>query len=394
MKLLAVDTALNACSAAIVEAAADGRDCRVLARVVSPGGRGNAERLLPVLDEACAAAGLAVAGLDGFAATIGPGSFTGIRTALATARALGLATGKPVRGVTTTAALAAAAAAQMPGLPVAAVIDARRGEVYLQIFDAQPSPPGAPLTEPLLLPVAAAAARLPDGNLLLVGSGGALLREALPQRGDLVLSAAAPDPDPVVVARLAMAMPVPAQPPSPLYVRPPDAALPPQPQPRARLGVTVRPCGVEAAELLAALHAEAFTAQDEQGWSADSIGRLLAMPGALPLLAAAGDQPAGFLLLRLAADEAEIVTLAVRPRLQRLGVARALLQAGLAEAGRRGARQCFLEVADDNTAARAAYAAAGFAEVGRRRDYYDGKQKNPGDTVKRRDALVLKCTIS
>jgi tRNA threonylcarbamoyladenosine biosynthesis protein TsaB len=92
VKLLALDTALNACSVAIVE------DGRLLARTVSPGGKGNAERLLPVLEETRAAARIGLIELDGIAATIGPGSFTGIRTALATARALGLALNRPVWG--------------------------------------------------------------------------------------------------------------------------------------------------------------------------------------------------------------------------------------------------------------------------------------------------------
>lgn len=387
MKLLAIDTALNACSVAIVDGTPDGA-CRVLARVVSPGGKGNAERLLPVLEQARAAAGLALADLDGFAATIGPGSFTGIRTALATARGLALATGKSVRGVTTTAALAAAALAARPGLAVAAVIDARRGEVYMQVFDAQ----FAPLSEAVLLPVADAAARLPAGPLLLVGSGGVLLRDAA-QRNDLDLSTADPDPDPVLVARLALAMPAPDRPPGPLYIRPPDAALPKQVQPQARLPVSVTPCDAAAAPVLAALHEEAFAAQHETGWSAESLVNLVTMPGALTLLAMAGDQPAGFLLLRVAADEAEVVTLAVHPRRQRLGVARALLLQGLADAGARGATACFLEVAEDNRPARALYAALGFADVGRRRDYYDGKQENGGGHVKRRDAIVMKREI-
>lgn len=307
MKLLGIDTALNACSVAFIDGAA------VLARVISPGGRGNAERLLPVLEQARAAAGLALADLDGIVATIGPGSFTGIRTALATARALGLALGKPVWGVTTTQALAVAAAAARTGHAVTAVIDARRGEVYCQSFDAA----GTALHEPRLLRLADAAAGLPAGPLLLVGSGSALLKDAS-SRHDLLLSDAAPDPDPVIVARLALGRLVPARAPAPLYIRPPDAALPKTVQPPATLGVAIRPCGGESAALLSALHGEAFAA----GWSEDSFGRLLAMPGALALLAESGDQPAGFLLLRLAADEAEVITIAVRPRQQRLGVGR------------------------------------------------------------------------
>ncbi len=366
MKLLALDTALNACSVAIVDGDA------VLAKTVLAGGKGNAERLLPAIEATRAAAGIALGELDGIAATLGPGSFTGIRTALATARGLGLALGKPVWGITTTEALGVAAA--RPRRNTVAVIDARRDELYLQVFAAAEAGLGAALQPPQLLPVADAVKLLPAAPLTLVGSGAPLLRDAA-ARADLELSEAAPDPDPAIVARLAMQRPAPSRAPSPLYIRPPDAALPKTEQPRAQLAVSIAPCGIEAADLLAALHKEAF----ETGWTPQAMAELLAMPGASALLArtaaaAGGGQPAGFLLLRQAADEAEIITLAVRPRLQRLGVARALLQAGLQRLAAAGVTVCFLEVAEANTAARRLYAASGFAEAGRRPRYYaDGQ---------------------
>lgn len=362
MKLLAIDTALDACSAAIL----DGD--KVLARVVSPGGKGNAERLLPVLEQARIAAGIELKQLDAIAATIGPGSFTGIRTALATARALGLALNRPVHGVITTQALAIAAA--QPGQSTVAVIDARRGEVYMQAFAPAAAGLGVALAEPQILPIATALAALPAGATVLVGSGAALLQQAA-GRDDLILSSAEPNPDPVIVARLALAQPRPQHAPSPLYIRPPDAALPAVAQPRASLNVAVQSCGVEAADILAPLHEEAF-AGDARGevWNAQSFRELLAMPGALCLMALSGDQPVGFLLLRTAADEAEVITLGVKPRLRRLGVAETLMRAGLAQLAGRGVARCFLEVAEDNAAARALYAGLDFRAVGHRRGYY------------------------
>lgn len=366
MKLLGLDTALNACSVAMID------DDAVLAKVVLAGGKGNAERLLPAIEQARAAAGIALDQLDGIAATIGPGSFTGIRTALAAARGLGLALVRPVWGITTTEALGVAAA--KPGRGTVAVIDARREEVYLQIFAAaEAGGLGPALQPPQLLRIADAAAMLPAGPLTLVGSGALLLREATAHR-NLEISDAAPDPDPVIVARLALHRPAPKRPPSPLYIRPPDAALPKTTQPRAQLAVAIETCGIEAAELLAALHAEAF----ETGWTTQALAELLAMPNAFALLArttgSGSGQPAGFLLLRQAADEAEIITLAVRPRLQRLGVARTLLQAGLQQLAGQGAATCFLEVAEGNTAARQLYQGFGFTEAGRRPGYYADAQ--------------------
>lgn len=98
---------------------------------------------------------------------------------------------------------------------------------------------------------------------------------------------------------------------------------------------------------------------------------------------ARADGPTGFLLGRIVADEAEVLTLAVDPASRRRGIGARLVAAFLAEAAARGAGRAFLEVAADNAAARALYAAAGFAEVARRRGYY----RDPaGGAV---DALVL-----
>lgn len=121
------------------------------------------------------------------------------------------------------------------------------------------------------------------------------------------------------------------------------------------------------AEIAAEIHRLSFA----QSWSAESIGELLAMPGAEGLLALQQDQPAGMILFRTAADETEILTLAVLPGKRRLGLASMLLVAASSSAGERGARTVFLEVAEDNAAAKALYRAAGFQIVGRRPGYYN-----------------------
>lgn len=144
----------------------------------------------------------------------------------------------------------------------------------------------------------------------------------------------------------------------------------------------VAPAGPEAAALLAELHAEAFPPGDR--WGGDAIGLLLALPGHFAWLACLAGEPAGFVLGRVAAEEAEVLTLAVRPAARRGGAGAALMRALMAEAARRGATVLFLEVAEGNLAARALYAALGAAEAGRRRRYYpDGS-----------DALVLRLPLS
>ena len=135
----------------------------------------------------------------------------------------------------------------------------------------------------------------------------------------------------------------------------------------------------DVAERLAALHAGAFDAP----WDAWAFESLLNQAGVH-----LAEDPDGFILMRTVADEAEILTLAVRPEARRRGLGAELVARGVAGAAARGATRVFLEVAEDNDAARALYARAGFTEAGRRPRYYaraDGS---------RRDALLLSLELA
>lgn len=133
---------------------------------------------------------------------------------------------------------------------------------------------------------------------------------------------------------------------------------------------------------LAALHARSFVTP--RPWTEAEIARLLADP--LVFLLVEGD--AGFLMGRAVAGEAELLTLAVAPEARRRGLGRKLVSRFLYQARLRGAESAFLEVSEENAAARALYARAGFAEVGRRRGYY----RDPhGRAV---DAVVLRRLLS
>lgn len=142
-----------------------------------------------------------------------------------------------------------------------------------------------------------------------------------------------------------------------------------------------RPVAATDGALLAALHGEACP---EAPWDEAWLGRLLAQPGVGGVVASVEGEPAGFILVRRAAEEAEILTLAVRPALARRGVGRQLVAAASAALAEAGVRRLVLEVAEANAPARALYAGFGFAEVGRRRGYY-----GPG-----RDALLLARALS
>ena len=128
---------------------------------------------------------------------------------------------------------------------------------------------------------------------------------------------------------------------------------------------------------LAALHAVSFA----KSWDAVAIATLLATPGAF-----AFHHSDGFVLARVAGEEAEILTLAVMPEKRGQGLGGALLQAAIAKAQELGARTVFLEVGADNPSALALYARLGFTKVGMRKGYYASAS---GGT----DALVLRLPL-
>ena len=129
--------------------------------------------------------------------------------------------------------------------------------------------------------------------------------------------------------------------------------------------MTLRPASQADAAAMAQVHAASFAA----GWSAAEIRRFAADPGGFALVADDAGEAAGFILCRVVAGEAEVLTLAVRPELRRRGLAMALREAALALAAPT-AGAMLLEVAADNPGALALYARAGFRTVGRRAGYY------------------------
>lgn len=146
MKILAFDCSTAHLSAAVLH------DATVVARLHGPPRTGAAEDLAPMIEAVLRQARTEVGACDRIGVTVGPGHFTGLRVGLATARGLGLATGKTVIGVSTLQVLATAAARANPGAwPILASVDSRRAEPYFQIFDAR----AEPSTDPV--------ASLPDG---------------------------------------------------------------------------------------------------------------------------------------------------------------------------------------------------------------------------------------
>lgn len=143
--------------------------------------------------------------------------------------------------------------------------------------------------------------------------------------------------------------------------------------------------GVAHAGVIAALHAACF--EDGGGWSGPSLASLIGTPGTFALIAGAADEPAGFIVCRAAAGEAEVLTVGVRPAERRRGFGGRLLDAALARLRAAGAAEVFLEVEAGNLAAAALYRSRGFCEVGRRPHYYT----RPGAAAA--DALVLRLDL-
>lgn len=223
-RILALDTAMGACSAAVVA------EDTVLAHCHRRLVRGHAEALMPMIERVRQAAGMTYESLDAFAVTIGPGTFTGLRIGLAAARAMALATGRPLIGIGTLEALAEGARSAETidaGASLVAAIDARRGEAYIQAFTAELEP----LTDPAVVAIGDVSKRLPKGRVHLVGSAGPAVAQALAddEGRAVTLSGADVDPDAVLVARRALGRWIAGDfggEVRPLYLRRPDARLP------------------------------------------------------------------------------------------------------------------------------------------------------------------------
>lgn len=355
MRVLAFDTALSACSAAVY----DSTDDSVLASERAVMDKGHAEALPLMVARVMAEARVGPSGIDRIAVTIGPGTFTGVRIGLSFALGLGVATVRPIVGVSTLEAIAANLDDDRD-VPIAAAIDARRGNLYLQLFSGRLEM----LTEPSIVSLESALAMLP-GRVRTVGTAAPLLASAAPALV-LPLDQDRALPDARVVARLGAAKPPPAHPPEPLYLRPPDA------QPAAAFANGMRIVAVESAHagVLAELHGECFA----RPWDVEAFARLMAMPGSLAIVATSeGGEPLGFLFARRAADTAEILTLGVRPSQRRRQLATRLVRHAASSLAAAGAGSLFIEVAEFNEAAVALYEKLGFARVGIRKDYYDAE---------------------
>ena len=238
---LAFDTSADACAVALV------RDGATLGRAMRPMSRGHAEALIPMVQQVMASAGLSLGALDLVGVTVGPGSFTGVRTGIAAARGLALGAAARAVGVSSLAAVAAAALDDAPaGATAVCVLETRRLDFFVQVFGAGPAQGTAAATAPAVLDAAATGALVDTligdargagrpGGLVLAGNAVDRLAAALGVLPPGVTRAPGDGlPDAAIVARLAAATADAAAGSEKmledtlgaLYLRPPEAKLP------------------------------------------------------------------------------------------------------------------------------------------------------------------------
>jgi len=216
MLILAIDTALDACAAAVLDTGSG----RLIAQASQAMKRGHAEALMPLLAGVMKEAGLPFAALDRVAVTTGPGSFTGLRVGLSAARGIALAANRPVVGLTTLSAYAAPVIGEDEAHPIISAIDARHDQVYFQVVGGD----GSSLVEPRVAAVAEALEASRLGAPYLVGNAATILAERWPKDAPPPVKVdAQAAPDIGWVAWLGAAADPATAPARPFYLRAPDA---------------------------------------------------------------------------------------------------------------------------------------------------------------------------
>lgn len=216
MIVLAIDTALDYCAAAVLDAGTR----TMIAQETLEMKRGHAEALMPLIARVMKASGRSYLDLDRIAVTTGPGSFTGLRVGISAARGIGLAANKPVVGLTTLSAYVAPLVAEQQEQPIVAAIDARHDHVYFQAVAGN----GAVLMRPAVIPIEDTFAAARFGALRMVGNAARLLADRWPRNVPApALVDARPGPDIAWVAWLGAATEPDAAPAKPFYLRSPDA---------------------------------------------------------------------------------------------------------------------------------------------------------------------------
>ena len=346
MNILALDTSMGACSAALL--AVDGA-ARTLVLREALMARGHAEALMPMVAEVMQESGTAFAELDLIAATVGPGSFTGVRIAIAAARGLALVTHAGLFGTDSLSVMARSALASgaVGAAPFAVAVDARRGMLYLGLYDEAARKIEGPL---LIAPDEAARFAAAKASRRGGKRRGAACRSrraagtqhrhdaagASAERGSAGRNRRRERRD-LAGAQTSLSAPAGCKAAGASGL---EALMP--------VEIAVTRAGSLDVASMAAIHRSCFA----KAWDEAAMTQFLGSLEALCLIGSVADSSGGMLggllIVRKAADEAEILTLCVAPACRNAGLGRALLVAAMAELRAAGTKRLFLEVEDDN----------------------------------------------
>ena len=372
---LALETATEHVSVAVVGAGGERR-----ALVEEHVGHGHTRRLSALVGRALVEAGAKPAELGFIATDLGPGSFTGVRVGLATARALALVSGARLLGASSLTVLAHATAE--PRTLVVPLVGAGRRDLYAGFFRIAArgnvrllAAPRVGTPEALLEALAEVHALLPDHEVRFVGPGAGRERARL-EAAHAGSTRAALRFGGLSALDLATAalkhegpgagLPEPGRENEPAYVRPAQAEERVRHQVTGLTPARVRPFALADLPRIEELEHRLFA----DPWPRSSFVDALADPRAVFLVAERGGSVAGYLVATLLPPIAELQNLGTAPEQQRAGVARALVDALLDTCRVRGVRELGLEVRVSNAAAQALYRTHGFRLVGLRRGYY------------------------
>jgi tRNA threonylcarbamoyladenosine biosynthesis protein TsaB len=359
MVMLALDTSLEGCSAALFVGAVR------LASHFEMMERGHAEILPVMVAEICRDKGFSPKALTRVAVTRGPGTFTGVRIGLSYAKGLGLARNIPVIGIDTLAATAVPHVGAARPLLIAHTAGGT-GKVYTAAYDGHSL---MTLRMPALLSPQEAGQDFTEA--LVIGTGAEAVVAANPS---LDLARGRHLPNAALFGAHALDLPPAEYPADPLYLREADAkpsAAPDLAHPH------VRHATPDKLALLAAIHRNCF----QPGWTEEMMRSALSVPGSGALVVELAGRTYGFLQFQWIAGEAELNTLCVLPSYRRQGFGKLLMEALIAELKAKLTSTLFLEVAADNEGAIALYLGLGFKETGRRRGYYARGENERADAI-------------
>ena len=379
---LALETATEHVSVAVLGGRGDGPP-RVVSEAV---GHGHTRRLTALISRALADASVRPAELGWIACDLGPGSFTGVRVGIATARALGLVSGARLLGASSLASLAHAAGAHRA--LVVPLVGAGRRDLYAGWFRADARgrvhtlmAPGVGTPERLLEATEEVHALVSDHDVWFVGPGAARERERLEARwpGSTsrgfrrdTLSALDVAGAALLDAGPGAGLPMPGREMEPVYVRPPQAEERVRHKVTGIVPVSLRDLATSDLDRVDELEHQLFS----DPWARQAFLDALADPGALKRVAERGGELAGYLIATLVPPGAELQNIATAPEQQRCGVAGRLLDDLIETCRARGVRELGLEVRASNAAAQALYRTRGFRLTGLRRGYYHAPEED------------------